>query len=148
MTTQTPDSAAPFHCNVIGQPAPQGSKRHVGNGRMVEANAGLPDWRTTVALQVRSAMNHQQRTGYAMHVPVAITLAFRLPRPVSLPKRVTRHSREPDLDKLIRAVFDSLANAGLLRNDGQVCAVRALKRYARDDEPTGCRVIVTELDQT
>ena len=29
----------------VGIPVPQGSKRHVGNGIMIEQSAGLPAWR-------------------------------------------------------------------------------------------------------
>jgi len=34
---------------VPGIPAPQGSKRHVGGGRMVESSRSLPEWRASVA---------------------------------------------------------------------------------------------------
>jgi hypothetical protein len=36
---------------VYGVPRPQGSKRHVGNGRMVESSPRVAEWRTLVALE-------------------------------------------------------------------------------------------------
>src|SRR5215831_11712417 len=87
MTAQTEVAMLPdFAISVTGDPAPQGSKRHVGNGRMIEASAKLPDWRTAVALQTRAAMKDQKWDGYGEHVPVRVVLTFRLKRPTSLPK--------------------------------------------------------------
>ena len=38
-----------------GIPAPQGSKRHVGRGIMIEANKALPAWREQVVYDVINA---------------------------------------------------------------------------------------------
>jgi len=130
-----------FAVNVTGEPAPQGSKRHVGNGRMIEANPKLPDWRTAVALQVRSAMKATPAfEGYGEHVPVRVVLTFRLRRPTSLPKITRRHARKPDLDKLIRATMDALTICGLLWDDGQVYRIEAVKTYVGPGEDTGCSI--------
>ena len=34
---------------VVGDPAPQGSKKHVGNGRFIESSKKLAPWRAAVA---------------------------------------------------------------------------------------------------
>ena len=41
--------------DVEGLPATQGSKSHVGKGRMVDSCKRLPEWRQLVALSARSA---------------------------------------------------------------------------------------------
>lgn len=41
--------------DVLGVPAAQGSKRHVGNGRMVESSKALHPWRDSVAAAARDA---------------------------------------------------------------------------------------------
>ena len=41
---------------VSGEPAPQGSKRHVGGGRMIEASKKLPPWREAVRAEVQRTM--------------------------------------------------------------------------------------------
>jgi crossover junction endodeoxyribonuclease RusA len=42
---------------VRGLPAPQGSKRHVGGGRMVESSANVKPWRADVRAAAEDAMN-------------------------------------------------------------------------------------------
>lgn len=42
--------------DVYGEPAPQGSKRHVGGGRMIESSAKVKPWRQDVVAAAREAM--------------------------------------------------------------------------------------------
>lgn len=141
MTAAAPD----FSCSVTGTPAPQGSKRHVGHGVMVEMSQQLPDWRTAVALQVRSEMRKTGHPGYGHHVPVSLRITFYLRRPATLPRRVTQHVRKPDLDKLARSTLDSLKICGLLADDAQVCVLAVGKVYAAAGFDTGCAILATEL---
>ena len=60
---------------------------------------------------------------------VEVTLGFYLPRPQSLPKRVTQHVKKPDVDKLVRGAIDPLIGM-VIRDDSQVVAVTARKQYA------------------
>ena len=70
--------------------------------------------------------------------PVSVSLEFRLPQPKSRPTTVGRGKnkrsiriwpdRAPDLDKLLRAVVDSLTNI-VFRDDSQVVRVVATKDY-------------------
>ena len=39
----------------VGIPAPQGSKRHVGNGIMIEQSASLPAWRNQLIYDIKKA---------------------------------------------------------------------------------------------
>ena len=43
----------PVEFEVVGLPAAQGSKRHVGNGVMVESSKALKPWRSAVAEAAR-----------------------------------------------------------------------------------------------
>jgi Holliday junction resolvase RusA-like endonuclease len=65
---------------------------------------------------------------------VRVTLAFYLPRPQSLPKRVTAHVKAPDLDKLTRAVFDAFTGA-VFHDDTQVVDLVATQGYACARDP-------------
>lgn len=114
---------------VPGIPRPQGSKRHVGNGRMIEANKEVYTWRDTVAAY---AIQHWGRHwGAEGKQPflgaLKADLLFELPKGPS----VTRHNPavKPDLDKLTRAVFDAIEAAGLVANDSQFCDLHAAKVY-------------------
>lgn len=73
---------------------------------------------------------------------VRLVLFFALPRPKSLPKRVTAHLKKPDLDKLTRSVKDALTGV-LWRDDAQVVALTAMKTYAAG-EAAPCAIITLE----
>jgi crossover junction endodeoxyribonuclease RusA len=114
--------------NVIGDPAPQGSKRHVGGGRMVESSKKVGPWRETVAATVAQSMADE---GWApTDGPVAVVVTFYVPRPKSAPKRVTRPFRKPDIDKLVRSTLDALVMAGALVDDARVVSLHASKEFA------------------
>lgn len=59
---------------------------------------------------------------------VCLTLVFTLPRPQSLPKHVTQHTKRPDLDKMVRSVKDALTGV-MYRDDAQVVELVARKDY-------------------
>ena len=67
--------------------------------------------------------------GALLEGPVRLRVAFYLPRPTSLPKRVTAHTKKPDLDKLVRSVKDGLTRVAW-HDDAQVTQVKAIKAYA------------------
>jgi len=127
---------------VVGLPVQQGSKRHVGNGVMVEAAKGHKAWRTDVADAARDCAPAQPLDG-----PLALTVHFRFPMPASRKADVRRAGRgpkttAPDLDKLIRAVGDALEAGGLVANDARFCEITATKAEVRGW--TGVEVTVTD----
>jgi crossover junction endodeoxyribonuclease RusA len=133
---------------VPGKAAPQGSKRHVGRGILVESSRELGPWRERVALQASADMRSLGFDPVAPHVPVGVRAEFVLPRLASAPKSrphppaVTR----PDLDKLLRAVLDAITGP-VIHDDAQV--VRFLeptgKRRANLGEEPGCWIQVERL---
>lgn len=122
---------------VPGTPIAQGSKRHVGNGVLIESAKGLKDWRraiTDAAYTYR--FQQEQWTG-----PVMVELNFYVSRPKShhvandpaRPKKAKAPEwplSKPDLDKLTRAVLDAMTDAGVWRDDSQVWSIAASKFYA------------------
>ena len=127
---------------VRGIPAAQGSKRHVGNGRMVESSRAVGPWREAVRAETQRAMTDCP----PLDGPALVYVGFVLPRPKSLPKRVRHPSRRPDLDKLIRAVLDGLTEGGAWYDDGQVTKLSAQKQYADAEHGTGCVIEVHSLE--
>lgn len=122
---------------VPGRAAPQGSKRHVGGGRLIESSKAVAPWRTTVAWHTAQAY-----TGPPLQGALQVVLEFVMPRPASTPKRTTPAAiKKPDLDKLIRAVFDALTGV-VWRDDSQVIEVVASKQLAELDEQPGCHIRV------
>lgn len=132
--------------DVIGRPAPQGSKRSIGNNRFIESSKHLPAWRAAVLnAAIKSAQTHQWQT---LTGPVELEVTFYLERPatVSAAKR-PEPTTPPDLDKLIRGVADSLTNAEIYTDDSQIIKTIAIKRYADVRDP-GCFIIVRHATLT
>jgi crossover junction endodeoxyribonuclease RusA len=116
---------------VYGVPGPQGSKRHVGGGRMIESSKKVAPWREAVkwAVTVWRASNLAR----PLEGPLAVTVVFSLPRPKSAPKRTRAFpAKKPDIDKLVRSTFDALTDGGAWIDDGQVIALTARKVYVGD----------------
>ena len=131
--------------DVVGLPAPQGSKRHVGNGVMVESSKKVQPWRDAVAWATREAILAGGPTFQSG--PVGITVSFRLPMPRSR-RRVDRDrgwrwaDKRPDLDKLLRSTLDGLTAGGAFGDDCQVVRVTAEKIEVL--EWTGASITISE----
>src|SRR5215211_3623994 len=111
---------------VLGTPAPQGSKRHVGNGVMIESSKAVAPWRDSVAYATQKAMadsGSERLTG-----AVGLILSFRLARP-KVAKKLVYSSKRPDVDKLVRSTFDGLTTGGLWNDDAQVAVLAVEKTY-------------------
>jgi crossover junction endodeoxyribonuclease RusA len=126
---------------VEGSPVPQGSFRHVGNGRIISANPKLNAWRQTIADQVA-----KQTPVRLIEGSCVVRLVFTLPRPKSVPIGRRAHpTTKPDLDKLVRATLDAISlekYVQLLTDDSIVCDIHAAKRYA-DNTPPGVRIFIS-----
>jgi crossover junction endodeoxyribonuclease RusA len=123
---------------VPGRPAPQGSKRHVGRGIMVESSKELGPWRERVALCAHSAMCGRSLLDGAVRVRLDLTL----PRPKSAPKRSTPPAvKRPDVDKLARAILDAITGI-IVRDDSQIVDLHATKRLAELGETPGVAITV------
>ena len=113
--------------NVLGTPKPQGSKRHIGRGVMIESCQALRPWRDSVAWAAREAM--QQQGWEKAEGATQVTLGFDFTRLKSAKHR-QYPSVKPDIDKLARAVLDALRSGGIYRDDAQVVSLVAAKHYS------------------
>jgi crossover junction endodeoxyribonuclease RusA len=117
--------------DIFGNPAAQGSKRHVGGGRMVETAKGHAPWRSAVAAAAHAAAVDLGLTE-PLDGALAVDVTFRFPMPASRSKRIREIGQHPkttapDLDKLARALLDGLQAGGLIVDDARVCVLRARK---------------------
>lgn len=126
---------------VNGVPGPQGSKRHVGRGRMVEMSKKVGPWRDAVILAAQMAKGSTFQT---MRGPVEVRVEFYLPRPKH-PKHPVHPIVPPDLDKLQRSTGDALKTAAVIADDSLIVHWDPWKRYADDIRPVGAVITVTEL---
>ena len=128
---------------VYGIPAPQGSKKSIGNGRFIEASKKLPAWRKKVKEAAEVAMANQ--SWVTLSGAVELSVVFFLPRPKSVaPGKRILPTVPPDIDKLIRAVSDSCSNALVWEDDSLVCKVSAYKIYD-DQRDAGAMITVKPL---
>lgn len=127
------------YIHVDGTPAPQGSKRHVGRGILVESSKLVKPWRAAVA----AAAQASNLAGLMLNGPIQVRMSFYLRRPAGhfgkrglLPSAPPRPDRKPDLDKLVRSTLDGLATDGcVIADDARIVSIRASKHYCTDDRP-------------
>jgi crossover junction endodeoxyribonuclease RusA len=126
---------------VPGKPAPQGSKRHIGRGRMLESSKEVGPWRQRVAIAAHNAMT-TARIPLLTGRPITLELDFVMPRPQRTPRSTPPAIRRPDTDKVSRAVLDALSHT-VYADDAQVVDLHARKRLAAIDETPGVHITVT-----
>jgi Holliday junction resolvase RusA-like endonuclease len=122
-----------------GSPVPQGSFRHVGNGRIIAANPKLNSWRDSIATQIATQTTHRLIDG-----SIRLQLVFTLPRPKSVTRPLPT-ARVGDIDKLVRAVMDAISlerYCQIIKDDSLVTDLHAAKRYA-DHTPPGVRIMIS-----
>jgi Holliday junction resolvase RusA-like endonuclease len=132
-----------FQIFIEGNPRPQGSKKAFARGKtivLVEANKELPAWREhmTKMLQLKQL---EETTAFTTAVNVALT--FWLPRPKSVKRQYATGTY--DIDKLTRAVLDSITKAGVWRDDSDVVDLTVRKTYA-DMHAAGVLISITPFD--
>lgn len=133
---------------VPGEPQQQGSKnkginRRTGRIQMWDANQDLKPWRTAATTILRSETRHVRSMLPFDKGGVTLGLEFVRARIKSLPKTKTPDcSGKPDWDKYARAAGDSITDAGLWKDDGQVTTAHVIKRWAEPGEEEGVRIMI------
>ena len=130
------------------EPAPQGSKKHIGGGRMIEVSKRVKPWRKAVG---KEAM---KETETPIEGACHVGLIFRFNRPKShyrsngqLKQTSPKYLivKKLDLDKLVRSTLDALTGIAF-KDDCQVTNVSASKRYRNEDEEVGADIYIEELN--
>lgn len=130
-----------FEIPVVGMPAPQGSKRHVGKGVMIEASKAVGPWRESVeraALRVISPDGEGAALypGFPLRGPLVAEMVFTMPKPTAAPKRrrTWPATARNDATKLARATEDALVTAGAIKDDGLIVEyIRVAKVFPLED---------------
>lgn len=136
--------------HVYATPAPQGSKRHVGGGRMVESSKLVKPWRSEVVAATLAAREEAEHQTLLDAVTVLATFYVKRPK-AHFRTGANAHllrdaapaypTTKPDLDKVVRATLDALTTAEAYRDDAQVVRLNVTKAYA-DDRPVGAHLTV------
>ncbi len=120
---------------VYSRAAPQGSKRFMGPGRMMESSKRVKPFRQDVRF---TAMDTPVPDGWPMEAPMRVSYRFHFRRPKShftskgsltksAPLEAISHGLD-DIEKLARAVSDSLSGV-LFHDDRQVVEMHLAKAY-------------------
>lgn len=142
---------------VPGRAIPQGSKTlgttRDGRTYMREsAAAQLKPWRSDI---VKIATNIARLNHWAPPACVHAHMVFRFNRPRSH-YRSGRFAHllkadappfpnvKPDGDKLVRAVFDALTLAGIVKDDATITSHYCARRYTADGQRPGLAVVITD----
>lgn len=128
--------------DILGIPAPQGSKKII-HGRLIEASGDkLKKWRK----QIASSCLESQGSWQLSFLPIEVEVIFWLPRPKTItPAKRFYPVTPPDLDKLLRALLDGIGQSGAIwGDDSQVVRITAWKAYA-DERDSGAQVRIWEI---
>lgn len=141
--TALPLELATLTIDVIGVPAPQGSKSFKGmrGGKpiLVESSKKVAPWREAVE---RAARARIALTGWTtLDGPIVLSILFWLPPPKTMPRGRVLPTTYPDLSKIVRSTEDALTTAGVWADDARVIELHARKFYGT--QMIGARIVVT-----
>lgn len=139
---------------IEGFPAPQGSKRHVGNGVMVEMTTKLKPWRKAIADEALSRGHVGARLEGPLHV--RCVFFYRRPKSHYYSGRRSDVLREnapmyvaiaPDIDKLLRSTYDALTQSHVILDDKVIVSGSQAMVYS-DDGWSGAQVTISDVGDT
>lgn len=126
---------------VIGTPGAQGSKRHVGNGIMIESSKKCKPWREAVKWAFHEKYGTLEKPVVSGPVKLCVTFYFHRPKTVKREWPATA----PDIDKVIRATADALTQAGAWEDDSRVVALECFKEYAAGSISSGAHIKISPM---
>lgn len=127
-----------LYITVYGEPGPQGSKRYVGRGNMVESSQKVKPWRQDVKYAAIAA-TQDLPDWEILDGPLAVSMVFTFARPLShyrtgrnahllKDSARTRPAVYPDLSKLSRSTEDALTGV-VWTDDSRIVEYRQLAKY-------------------
>lgn len=123
---------------IKGEPAPKGSLVAVQRGVYLESNRQkLNPW-----LRAIKDKANQLQALAPIDGSLEVEIVFYLTRPASVTRLLP--NVKPDLDKLIRGIFDGLK--GFIADDARIVRVTATKLYADRNKLPGAFVRIEKLD--
>lgn len=113
----------------FGTPAPQGSKRHVGRGVLIESSKRVAPWRSDVKAAAEAFIASYAGDWVPLDGPLTVRMVFTLRAPQRVTGRTdAKPDRTPDLSKLARSTEDALTDAGMWVDDARVTEYERLAK--------------------
>jgi Holliday junction resolvase RusA-like endonuclease len=131
-----------YYFEVQGKQVAQQRPRfaRVGQGVRTYDPQKSKDWKAYVRLFIAEemkAMGWERVEG-----GLVVKIDFALQRPKSLPKKVTYHTKRPDLDNLAKAIKDAMTGI-VYRDDSQIVSMTVSKHYGKPKTS----IVIVPLDQ-
>ena len=125
---------------VFGTPQPQGSTKAFVRGNrayITSANPKMKPYRHTLTQVASDVMATKGLAAPLCPRPeaVQVSIIWTLAKPKSTPKKITKPTKKPDVDKLLRAVLDSLTGVAY-EDDSQVVRATIEKEYGSPEKTT------------
>ncbi len=140
-----------IHFFVGGEPQPKGSTRAFYVKKLdrvvtTNSNRNTKQWQLRVAMEAQRANECRKVSFYSPDkcYGYEVEASFLFQRPKSLPKKTCLNTKRPDLDKLLRAVLDGLANI-IIPDDAQVISISSKKSYADGSGMPGAEIVVRRV---
>ncbi len=131
--------APALRITIPGQPVPKGRPRFSTRGGKVRTftDAKTVQYEHRAAWAISAATRSRELAPAG--VPVRVDILAIFPRPKRLmrkkdPAGLIPHAVRPDLDNVAKALLDSISQAGLWADDGQVTCLRAEAAYCEKDQ--------------
>jgi Holliday junction resolvase RusA-like endonuclease len=121
---------------VNGIPKAQPRPRMTANGHVYNP-ASADAWKN----QIKAAFISCRRSVITVPVHLEVTFFMPIPKGIAISRyEFMPHVKKPDTDNLLKAVMDSLTNAGIWKDDALVFDVTARKYYASKE--IGAQIII------
>lgn len=134
---------------VDGEPVAQPRSRAARFGDSIRMytpqNHPVVNWKKRVELIARQTCRFDEINfiGTSTH-PVAVDVEFVFERPRTV-RRITKQSK-PDIDNLLKSLFDGINQSGLWGDDALVVSVFATKRFTDNGELPQTVVTITQIE--
>lgn len=145
-----------LHIEIVGRPAPQGSKKTGGAGQLLESSAYLPAWRAAIRIGAFKAyaaagISPAALPVFPVDMPVMIERCmFWVTSQQCRADGISLPIGKPDIDKLLRSTLDALGGgryktARLYDDDSQIVMINGLaKMRPIGTQRPGASIIISD----
>ena len=128
---------------IYGDPKAQPRPRMTKSGHAYNPDSA-DAWKEEIAWNFKAAKAARVGT---MTKAVGVDAVFYLPRPkrMKLDDVLRTHKKKPDIDNLLKAVFDAITASGIWEDDSQIAWATGRKYYEIESEAPGVHIRVWEL---
>jgi len=131
-----------IHLTLLGEPVAKARARQ-GMSRKGRHYTYTPDPTAHAENAWRDLFHTNGSKPFPPKTPLAVTVVFHLPRPKSLPKKVTRPVSRPDFDNLVKLVTDALQGFAY-DNDSRIVDSYISKRFALYPDQPRTEIVIEE----